>query len=124
MQGTNGSPITTVATWILVKPAVLVGLYELIRWVTLVTGFQLGLIAINGCLAASGIPQCCEASFQRKRSERLAQNFTTDSVDDNVCAVTAGDATHAVTQLLLGAIDDFVESERLRLLGFRMFGGA
>ena len=45
MQGTNGSPITTVATWILVKPAVLVGLYELIRWVTVVTGFQLGLIA-------------------------------------------------------------------------------
>jgi hypothetical protein len=45
MQSTSGSPITTVVTWILVKPAVLVGLYELIRWVTLVTGFQLGLIA-------------------------------------------------------------------------------
>jgi hypothetical protein len=39
------------------------------------------------------------ASSQRKRSERLAQDFTTDSVDDNVCAVTARDATHTVAQL-------------------------
>jgi len=44
--------------------------------------------------------ECCEASFHRKRSERLAQDFTTDSVDDNVCAVTARDSTHAVSQLL------------------------
>src|SRR5690348_993733 len=44
---------------------------------------------VNGCLTTCGIPQCCEASFRRKRSERLAQDFTTDSVDDNVCAVTA-----------------------------------
>src|SRR6266403_1677922 len=79
---------------------------------------------VNGCLTACGIPQCCEASFQRKRSERLAQDFTTDSVDDNVCAVTARDATHAVTQLLQRGIDDFIESERLRLLGFRMIGRA
>src|SRR5690242_13438199 len=50
---------------------------------------------VNGCLAACGIPQCCEASFQRKRSERLAQDFTTDPVDDNVGAVTARDTTHA-----------------------------
>src|ERR1700726_3561060 len=35
---------------------------------------------VNGCLTAGGIPQCCEASFQRERSERLAQDFTTDSV--------------------------------------------
>src|SRR6266853_775822 len=79
---------------------------------------------VNGCLTARGIPQCREASSERKRSERLAQDFTTDSVDDNVCAVTARDATHAVTQLLQGRIDDFIESERLRLLGFRMIGRA
>src|SRR5207302_10812973 len=79
---------------------------------------------VNGCLTACGIPQCCETSFQRKRSERLAQDFTTDSVDDNVCAVTARDATHAVTQLLQRGIDDFIESERLRLLGFRLIGRA
>src|SRR5882757_4186546 len=79
---------------------------------------------VNGCLTACGIPQCCEASFQRKRSERLAQDFAADSVDDNVCAVTARDTTHAVPQLLQRGIDDFIESERLRLLGFRMIGGA
>jgi hypothetical protein len=39
------------------------------------------------------------ASSQRKRFERLAQDFTTDSVDDNVCAVIARDATHTVAQL-------------------------
>src|SRR6266403_5222337 len=55
---------------------------------------------VNGCLAASRIPQCCEASARRKRPERLAQDFTTDPVNDNVCAVTAGDTTHAITQLL------------------------
>src|SRR6266700_5857839 len=79
---------------------------------------------VNGCITACGIPQCCEASFQGKRSELLAQDFTTDSVDDNVCAVTARDTTHAVSQLLQGGIDDFIESERLRLLGFRMIGRA
>ena len=55
---------------------------------------------VNGCLAACGITQCCEASAQRKRSERLAEDFTTDPVDDNVCAVTACDTTYAVTQFL------------------------
>src|SRR6266446_3338574 len=79
---------------------------------------------VNGCLTTCGIPQCCEASFQRKRSERLAQDFTTDAVDDNVRAATARDTTHAVSQLLQGGIDDFVESERLRLLGFRRIGRA
>src|SRR6202035_2247424 len=79
---------------------------------------------VNGCLTACGIPQCREASSQSERSERLAQDFTTDSVDDNVCAVTARDTTHAVSQLLQGGIDHFLESERLRLLGFRMIGRA
>src|SRR5271169_3455161 len=79
---------------------------------------------VNGCLTASGISQSCEASFHRKRSERLAQDFTTDSVDDNVCAVTARDTTHAITQLLQRGINDFIESERFRLLGFHMIGGA
>src|SRR6266478_1195343 len=79
---------------------------------------------VNGCRTACGIPQCCEASFQRQRSERLAQDFTTDSVDDKVCAVTASDTTHAVPQLLQGGIDDFIESERLRPLGFRVIGRA
>src|SRR5207244_5286223 len=79
---------------------------------------------VNGCLAACGISQCCEASFRGKHSERLAQDFTTDSVDDNVCAVPTRDTTHAVSQLLQGGIDDFIESERLRLLGFRMIGRA
>src|SRR5437867_4734696 len=79
---------------------------------------------VNGCVAACGIPQCCEASSQREYSESLAQDFTADPVDDNVCAVTARDTTHAVTQLLRGGIDDFIESERLRLLCFRMIGRA
>src|SRR6266404_7808086 len=79
---------------------------------------------VNRCITACGIPQCCEASFQGKRSELLAQDFTTDSVDDNVCAVTARDTTHAVGQLLQRGIDDFIESERLRLFGFRMIGCA
>src|SRR6266581_1986437 len=79
---------------------------------------------VNGCLAACRITQCCEASVQRKRSERLAQDCTTDPVDHNVCAVTACDTTHAVTQLLEGGINDLMESERLRLLGFRMIGRA
>src|SRR3984893_19115002 len=79
---------------------------------------------VNGCLAACRITQCCEASAQRKRSERLAQDFTTDSVDHNVCAVTCSDTAHAVTQLLDGGINDLIESERLRLLGFRMIGRA
>src|SRR5437899_9146122 len=79
---------------------------------------------VNGCLAACGIPQCCEVSSQREYSERLAQDFTTDPVDDDVCAVAARNATHAVTQLLQGRIDDFIEAERFRLLGFRMIGRA
>src|SRR4029077_12656181 len=79
---------------------------------------------VNGCRTACGIPQCCEASFQRKRSECLAQDFTSDSVDDNVCAVAARDTTHAVSQLLHGSVDEFMESERLRLLGFRIIGRA
>src|SRR5256885_17057538 len=62
---------------------------------------------VNGCLAACGIPQRCKASFQRKRSERLAQDFTTDPVDNDVCAVIARDTTHAVTQLLQRGVDDF-----------------
>src|SRR6266852_495541 len=52
---------------------------------------------VDGCLAACRITQCCEASVQRERSERLAQNFTTDPVDHNVCAITACDTAHAVT---------------------------
>src|ERR1700726_2136997 len=35
---------------------------------------------VNGCRTACGIPQCCEASSQCKRSERLAQHFASDSV--------------------------------------------
>src|SRR5205823_340724 len=38
--------------------------------------------------------------------------------------VTARDTTHAVTQLLQGGVDDFIESERLRLFCFRMIGRA
>src|ERR1700693_421615 len=41
---------------------------------------------VNGCLATCGIPQCYEASSQRKISERFGQDFTTDPVDDNICA--------------------------------------
>ncbi len=79
---------------------------------------------VDGRLTACGIPQCCEASFRRKRSERLAQDVTSDSVDDYVCAVTVRDTTHAVSQLLERGIDDFVKSERLRLFGFRMISRA
>src|SRR6202035_2481764 len=79
---------------------------------------------VDGCLTACGISQCCEASSQRERFERFAQDFTTDPVDDNICAVAVRDTTYAVTQLLQGSIDDLIESERLRLLGFRMVGGA
>src|SRR5207244_11767725 len=53
---------------------------------------------VNRCLAAPRIPQCCEASARRKRSERLAQDFTADPVNDNVSAVTVRDTTHAVPQ--------------------------
>jgi len=42
---------------------------------------------VNGCLAACRIPQSRKASARRKSSERLAQDFTTDPVDDDVCAV-------------------------------------
>ncbi|HXO30828.1 MAG TPA: hypothetical protein VN901_00595 [Candidatus Acidoferrales bacterium] len=55
---------------------------------------------VNGGLTACGIPQCYEASSQRERFDRLAQDFTTDPVDDNICTVTIGDTTYAVTQLL------------------------
>src|SRR5437764_12933422 len=68
---------------------------------------------VNGCLAACGIPQCCEASSRREHSERLAQDFTTESVDDKVCHRPARDTTHAVTQLLRRGIDYFIKSERL-----------
>ena len=44
---------------------------------------------VNGCLTACGIPQCCEASSQRERFERLAQDFTTDPIDDNVAFIRA-----------------------------------
>src|SRR5713226_9617444 len=73
---------------------------------------------VNGCLAACRIPQCGEASSHCKRSERVAQDFTADPVDDNVCAVTVCDTTHAVTQLLPGGINDLIESECLRQHGF------
>src|SRR5437016_3290493 len=79
---------------------------------------------VNRCLTACGISQCYEASFHRKCSERLAQDVTTDSVDDDVCAVAARDTTHAVPQLFQRRIDDFIESERLRLLGFCVIGRA
>src|SRR6476646_3138023 len=55
---------------------------------------------VNSCLTACGISQCCDASFRRKRSERLTQDVTTDSVDNDVCAVTARNTTHTVPQLL------------------------
>jgi hypothetical protein len=44
---------------------------------------------IDGCFAACGIPQCFEASSQRERFERLAQDFTTDPIDDNVAFIRA-----------------------------------
>src|SRR6476646_6630255 len=53
---------------------------------------------VNSCLTACGISECYDASFRRKRSECLAQDVTTDSVDNDVCSVTARDPTHAVTQ--------------------------
>src|SRR5580692_9486162 len=52
---------------------------------------------VNGCFTACGISQCCEASSRRERFERLAQDFTTDSIDHNICAVAVRDTTHAVT---------------------------
>src|SRR5260370_40858267 len=79
---------------------------------------------VNGRFTACGIPQGCEASSQREGFERFAQDFTTDAVDDNICAVAVSDTTHAVTQLLQGGVDDFIESKRLRLLGFCMVGRA
>src|SRR5207237_816538 len=73
---------------------------------------------INGCFAACRITECCQASAQSKRSERLAQDFTPDRVDHNVCAVTACDATHAVTQFLEGGIDYIIESKIYQLQPF------
>src|ERR1700733_700422 len=79
---------------------------------------------VNGCLTACGIPQRCEASSQRERLERLAQDFTADPIDHNICAVAVGDTTYPVTQLLQRSIDDLIESEGLRLFGFRVVGRA
>src|ERR1700733_3109745 len=74
---------------------------------------------VNGRLAACGISQCCEASSWRERFECLAQEFTSDAVDDDICAIAVRDTTDAISQLLQRGIDDLIESERLRLLGFR-----
>jgi hypothetical protein len=52
---------------------------------------------VNGRLTACRIPQCCEASSHCERFERLAHNFATDPVDDNVCSVAVRDATHSIT---------------------------
>ena len=35
------------------------------------------------------LSKCCEASSQRERFERLAQDFTTDPIDDNVAFIRA-----------------------------------
>ena len=78
---------------------------------------------VNGCRTACGISQCRQASARGERFDRLAQDFATDSVDHNVCSITARDTTHAVTQLFQGGVDDFIESECLRLLGFPSIGG-
>jgi hypothetical protein len=45
---------------------------------------------IDSCFAACGIPQCCEASLQRERFERLAQDFATDPIDDNGAFIPLG----------------------------------
>src|SRR6476646_10606037 len=79
---------------------------------------------VNSCLTACGISEGYDASFRRKGSERLAQDIATDSVDDDVSAVTARDTTHAVPQLLQGGIDDFIESKRLRLFGLAVISSA
>src|SRR5207237_4764521 len=54
----------------------------------------------------------------------LTQDVTTDSVDDDVRVVATRDTTHAVSQFFQRRIDDLIESERLRLLCFRMIGRA
>jgi hypothetical protein len=43
----------------------------------------------NGCLTACRIPEGCEVSSQCERFERLAQNFTTNPVDDNNAFIRA-----------------------------------
>src|SRR5260221_14781515 len=54
---------------------------------------------VNGCITALGIPQCFVGFFQGKRSAPLPLDFTTDFVDDNFCALTAPDTTHAPRQI-------------------------
>ena len=82
--------------------------------------FQIRFVTVNSCLSASRITQYCEGSAQCKRSERLAQDFTTDPVDHNARAVPVCDTTHDLTQLLEGGINDLIESKRLRLLAIRL----
>lgn len=40
----NGNAMVSLLTWIVVKPAVLAGLYRLIKWVTLETGYTEDLV--------------------------------------------------------------------------------
>src|SRR5580704_2304251 len=65
---------------------------------------------VNSCFTACGISQCCEASPPGERFECVAQDFTTDPVDDNIRAVAVRDTTYAVAELLQRGIDDLVES--------------
>lgn len=40
----NGNATASLLTWIVVKPAILAGLYRLIKWVTLETGYTQGFV--------------------------------------------------------------------------------
>src|SRR5580704_12567074 len=53
-----------------------------------------GLRHVDSCLAACGIPQRYEAPSWRERFNRLAQDFTPDPVDDDVCTVAVCDTTY------------------------------
>jgi hypothetical protein len=47
------------------------------------------LLCVNEINTACRVPQGCEASSQRERFERLAQDFTTDPIDGNVAFIRA-----------------------------------
>src|SRR5258708_38687117 len=61
---------------------------------------------VNACPAASRITECCKTSVRCKRSQRLAKDVTCHAVYHDVCATTAGHASHPIAQLLAGDVDD------------------
>ena len=52
--------------------------------------FQIRSVTSIVALRLAEYPQCCEASLQRERFERLAQDFATDPIDDTGAFIPLG----------------------------------